>query len=99
MQENVEVTGQPVPVTVRIPPRDPLAHGAAHFKRDRAQPPPRQAARRAARLRPVTEQEGMRGAGRERSGAAPRTRPALCKGFSRLIWDVVLIGAQRKDAL
>ena len=31
MQENVEVTGQPVLVTVRIPPLDPLAHGAAYF--------------------------------------------------------------------
>jgi hypothetical protein len=47
----------------------------------------------------MTEQEGKRGAGRERSGAAPRTRPALCKGFSRLIWDAVLSGAQRKAAL
>jgi hypothetical protein len=47
---------------------------------------------------PMTEQEEKRGAGRERSGAAPRTRPALCRGFSRLVWDVG-VGAQRKAAL
>jgi hypothetical protein len=29
--DNPEVTGQPVPVTVRIPPLDALAHGAAYF--------------------------------------------------------------------
>jgi 5-methylthioadenosine/S-adenosylhomocysteine deaminase len=29
--DNPEATGKPVPVTVRIPPLDPLAHGAAYF--------------------------------------------------------------------
>jgi 5-methylthioadenosine/S-adenosylhomocysteine deaminase len=29
--DNPEVTGEPVPVTVRIPPLDPLTHGAAYF--------------------------------------------------------------------
>jgi len=29
--DNPEVTGEPVPVTVRIPPLDPLVHGAAYF--------------------------------------------------------------------
>ena len=37
-------------------------------------------------------------AGRERSGAAARNGPALCRGFSRLVWDVG-VGAQRKAAL
>jgi hypothetical protein len=46
----------------------------------------------------MTEQEGKRGAGRERSGAAARNGPALCRGFSRLVWDVG-VGAQRKAAL
>jgi hypothetical protein len=53
---------------------------------------------RAARVLPMTEQEGKRGAGRERSGAAARNGPALCRGFSRLVWDVG-VGAQRKAAL
>jgi 5-methylthioadenosine/S-adenosylhomocysteine deaminase len=29
--DNPEATGEPVPVTVRIPPLDPLTHGAAYF--------------------------------------------------------------------
>jgi hypothetical protein len=29
--DDPEVTGEPVPVTGRIPPPDPLAHGAAYF--------------------------------------------------------------------
>ena len=31
LRDNPEVTGEPVPVTVRIPPLDPLTHGAAYF--------------------------------------------------------------------
>ena len=29
--DDPKVTGKPVPVTVRIPPLDPLVHGAAYF--------------------------------------------------------------------
>jgi hypothetical protein len=36
--DNPEITGKPVPVTVRIPPLDPLAHGAAYFNAIRRSP-------------------------------------------------------------
>jgi 5-methylthioadenosine/S-adenosylhomocysteine deaminase len=36
--DSPEITGKPVPVTVRIPPLDPLAHGAAYFNAIRLSP-------------------------------------------------------------
>jgi 5-methylthioadenosine/S-adenosylhomocysteine deaminase len=36
--DNPEVTGEPVPVTVRIPPLDPLTHNAAYFNAIKSSP-------------------------------------------------------------